>query len=104
MVEIIDEASFEEKVLGAQGPVLVDFFSLHCMPCKKMEPVLEEVAEDYAGRMAVYKMEVGACYMLAHALGVESFPTFIVFEDGQRRATAIGPKPKEVLLDYLGLA
>ena len=103
MVELITQEEFQEKVLEAKGPVVVDFYSLHCMPCKKMDPVIEEVAEELADTVKIYKMEVNDNYALATACGVSSFPTCILFQDGELIYRVIGPRTKETFIQELEL-
>lgn len=104
MVEIITVEQFEEKVLKADKPAIVDFFSLHCMPCKKLDPVFEQVAEEYADAAYFYKMEVNQNYFLATSCGVNSFPTTIVFRDGDLAFRIIGPRDHDTLVKELELA
>ena len=103
MVEIITTEQFEEKVLKSDVPAIVDFYSLHCMPCKKLDPVFEEVAAEYADVARFFKMEVNQNYFLATSCGVNSFPTTIVFRDGELAFRVIGPRDKETLIDELEL-
>lgn len=95
----ISGAEFQEKVLGASEPVLVDFFATWCGPCKMMAPVIDEVAAEKAGQASVYKIDIDDNLEIAQQYGVMSIPTFIVFKDGQPAAKALGAQPKEKILD-----
>lgn len=99
MVSPITTEEFQEKVLDAQGPVLVDFFATWCGPCKMMAPVLDEVAQEVAA--PVYKVDVDRETPLAQRYNVLSVPTLIVFKDGAPAQQFVGVQPKPVLLDAL---
>ncbi len=101
MAQVISSSEFESKVLGAQGPVLVDFFATWCGPCKMLAPILDEVAQEVQGKAAVYKVDVDASPDLAQRYNVMSVPTLIVFENGQIKRTTMGAQPKQNLLALL---
>lgn len=101
MAQVISSQEFEEKVMRAQGPVLVDFFAVWCGPCKMMAPALDEVAEGVAGKAAVYKVDVDQSPDLAQRYGIMSVPTLVVFENGMVKRTAMGAQPKANLLALL---
>lgn len=101
MAQVISSQEFEQKVMQAQGPVLVDFFATWCGPCKMLAPVLDEVAGEVAGRAAVYKVDVDQSPDIAQRYGIMSVPTLIVFEGGKVKRTAMGAQPKASLLALL---
>ena len=89
--------NFQEEVLDAKQPVLVDMFATWCGPCKMMSPVIEELAEEYEGQVKVGKVDIDADSELAAQYGIMSVPTFLVFKDGQISDKIIGAVPKEIL-------
>jgi thioredoxin 1 len=88
MREVTDE-TFADDVLGASGPVVVDFWAPWCGPCKAIEPALEELALD------VVKLDIDANPRTAQRYGVLSLPTVILFADGEPRETVYGARPKK---------
>ena len=99
MAQQISAADFQEKVLSADKPVLVDFFATWCGPCKMMAPVIEEVAAEMDGQAYVYKLDIDESMDIARGLSIMSVPTFIVFKDGQAAARIMGAQPKEAILE-----
>ncbi len=96
------DASFNQDVLQSDVPVLVDFWAVWCGPCKAIAPVLEELADDYAGKAKVVKVDVDQNKQIAAQFGIRSIPTLFVFKGGEKVETAIGLQSKEqlaVLLD-----
>ncbi len=93
--------NFEEKVLKADKPVLVDFWATWCMPCRMIAPVVEEIAEETDGKAYVGKVNVDEQGELAARYRVSSIPTLIVFENGQEQRRTVGAQDKEALLDFL---
>lgn len=86
--------NFDSTVVNASTPVLVDFWAAWCMPCRMIAPIIEELAEDYEGKMAVGKIDIDECPALAEKFGVMSIPTLILFKDGQPVEKAVGVQPK----------
>ena len=82
MAEILKEENFKEKVTEAKGTVMVDFFATWCGPCKMIASAVEQLAEDYAGKAAVYKLDVDEAQEIAQEYKVMSIPTLIFFKDG----------------------
>ncbi len=97
----ITEAEFEQKVLTASKPVLVDFFATWCGPCKVMAPILEEVAQGVKDAAEIYKVDVDQAFTLAQRYNIMSVPTLLVFENGAVSKQFVGVTPKQVLLDAL---
>ncbi len=78
-----DDKSFEAEVVQADRPVLVDFSASWCGPCKKLEPVVHEIAADYEGRLKVVKVDIDKAPSTAAKFAVMSVPTLILFRDGE---------------------
>lgn len=97
-------SNFEQEVLSADKPVLVDFWATWCAPCRMLGPVVEEVAEETEGRAIVGKLNVDEEMELARKYRVASIPTLIVFENGQEVRRSVGVIDKEDILELLGLA
>lgn len=102
MAEQINATNFDEKVLQADKPVLVDFFATWCGPCKMMAPVIDEVATELAGQVDIYKLDVDENPEIAQRYGVMSIPTLAVFENGEVKNQTMGAQPKQALLELLG--
>ncbi len=96
MAEIIITAeNFEEEIKQASLPVLLDFWATWCGPCRMVAPIVEEIAEEYDGRLIVGKVDVDEAPELAGAFGVQSIPTIVMMKDGKITETLIGYRPKE---------
>ncbi len=96
-IEVTDK-TFEDLVLKADLPTLVDFWAVWCGPCKMIAPVLEEIAQEYDGQLQVTKLDVDHNNDSAFKYGVMSIPTLILFKDGQPAERIVGFMPKEKLL------
>jgi thioredoxin 1 len=100
----VTSAEFEEKVLKSTVPVLVDFWAEWCGPCKMIGPSIEQLAADYAGRAAVYKVDIEKDGDLAGKFGIMSIPALLVFKDGKVADQMIGAAPKERIAAMLDRA
>jgi thioredoxin 1 len=98
----VTDADFEQQVLKAEQPVLVDFWATWCGPCRMVAPVLEQIAEEADGKLTVVKMDVDQNQNTPARFGIRSIPTMLLFKDGQQVDTIIGYKPKQALLTQLG--
>ena len=90
----ISDSSFDQDVLQAEGPVLVDFWAEWCGPCKMIAPVLEELAGEYDGKLKVCKMDVDANTDTAPKYGIRGIPTLIIFNNGDVAGTNRRPRFK----------
>ncbi len=102
-VVTITKDNFQQVVLDAQGPILVDFWASWCGPCKMLSPLVDEVAAETAGKAVVGKVNVDEQPELAQKFGVMSIPTLLVFNKGEVVQTSVGAVPKAKILALLGL-
>jgi thioredoxin 1 len=96
-VKEVTDASFQTEVLGSQVPVVVDFWAPWCGPCKMVGPIVEQLAEEYAGKIAFAKMNTDDNPATPTKLGIRGIPTLIVYKDGQEVERLAGYAPKPVL-------
>ncbi len=88
-------SEFEQKVVQSSKPVLVDFWAEWCGPCIALGPTIDALAQEYAGKVEVFKVDVDVEGDLAMQFGVMSIPTLIVFKNGQEFDRLVGVQPKE---------
>lgn len=100
-VQAVTDAQFEEQVLKNSLPVLVDFWAPWCGPCKMAEPVLEELSDEYNGKVVLMKVNVDEEQTHASQLGVMSIPTTILFRDGKEVGRQIGFSGKKAFEDLI---
>ncbi len=93
----INDANFEELVLQSDKPVLVDFWAEWCGPCRMVGPIVNELADDYAGRLVVGKVDVDSNPGIASKFGIRNIPTILFFKDGAVVEKHVGAAPKTTL-------
>ena len=98
---VVTDDTFEEAVLKADLPTLVDFWAVWCGPCKMIAPVLEEIGGEYDGQVQIAKLDVDHNNQSAFQYGVMSIPTLILFKGGEPVERIVGFMPKEKLLSKL---
>jgi thioredoxin 1 len=97
----VTDASFDDEVLRADRPVVVDFWAQWCMPCRLVAPVLEEIADEQVGRLIVAKLNVDENPVTAEAYQVRSIPLMGVFSSGELVKSIVGAQPKAAIMDEL---
>lgn len=97
----VTDDTFEQEVLKADGPVLVDYWAEWCGPCKMIGPVLEEVAKDYAGRIKIAKLNIDENPATPPKYGIRGIPTLMLFKNGNVEATKVGALSKSQLSAFI---
>src|SRR5256885_13573216 len=94
----VNDANFEQEVLKSESPVLIDFWAPWCGPCKAIAPIVEELADQYVGKLKVVKMNVDDNPRTAGSFGIRGIPTLLVIKDGQVKQQIVGAVPKANLV------
>ncbi|MGE8355462.1 MAG: thioredoxin TrxA [Microvirgula sp.] len=97
----VTDASFEEEVLKAQGPVLVDYWAEWCGPCKMIAPILDEIAKEYDGKLKITKLNIDQNEGTPPKYGIRGIPTLMIFKDGNVVATKVGALAKSQLTAFV---
>jgi thioredoxin 1 len=100
-ITTLSDASFDEHVKSSEVPVLVDFWAEWCGPCKVIAPILEEIAEEQAGKLQIVKLNIDDNLEVTRRYDVMSIPTLLLFKDGEPQARLVGAKPKGQLLQEI---
>ncbi|WP_068825068.1 thioredoxin TrxA [Pseudomonas sp. BMS12] len=97
----VSDTSFEDDVIKAEGPVLVDYWAEWCGPCKMIAPVLDEIAQTYQGKLKVCKLNIDENQETPPKYGVRGIPTLMLFKNGNVEATKVGALSKSQLAAFL---
>jgi thioredoxin 1 len=97
----LTDSDFEEKVLKAEGPVLVDYWAEWCGPCRMIAPSLAAAAQEYQGKLTVAKLNIDENPATPQKYGVRGIPTLMIFKDGEVEATKVGALPKNQLYAFI---
>jgi thioredoxin 1 len=99
-VAVTDE-TFEQSVLKAEGPVLVDFWAEWCGPCKQIAPALDQISSELAGHVTIAKLNIEESPTTPTKYGVRGIPTMMLFKDGHMASMKVGAMPKQKILEWL---
>ena len=97
----VSDSEFDETVLKANGPVLVDYWAEWCGPCKMIAPLLDQVAKEYEGKLTVVKINIDENQKTPAHYGVRGIPTLMVFKDGEIEGTKVGAMAKGDLIKLI---
>ena len=94
---VVDDANFDQTVLQSKTPVLVDFWAAWCRPCLMVAPILDELAEEYSGRVSIARLDVDQNAKTAVKYSIMAIPNLIIFKDGKPASQIVGYRPKAEL-------
>jgi thioredoxin 1 len=101
MIEIINSMNFDEKVLSAEGEVVVEFFATWCPHCQRMAPIVDELADELFGRVTFFRVDIDESPDLASEYAPNGFPTFVVIEGGRVMRDVTGEQARSELLRFI---
>jgi thioredoxin 1 len=101
MPKQVTDSSFQDDVLGASGPVVVDFWAEWCGPCKQIAPALEEISNEMGDRVTIAKINIDDNPETPSTYGVRGIPTLIMFKNGEVTDTKVGALPKSQLMQWI---
>lgn len=97
----IDDSTFEKEVLNAEGITIVDFWAPWCGPCRKMGPLLDEIAEEYKNQVKVVKINTDENLKTATEYQISSLPSVFIFKNGEAKETMVGLMPKSTIISNI---
>ena len=97
----VSDQSFEEEVLKADGPVLIDYWAEWCGPCKMIAPILEQLADEYGEKIKIAKLNIDDNPETPPKYGIRGIPTLMLFKNGNVEATKVGAVSKSQLIDFI---
>ena len=97
----VTDDSFDEEILKAEGPVLVDYWADWCGPCKMIAPILDEIADEYTGKLKVAKLNIDENPNTPPKFGIRGIPTLMLFKGGNVEATKVGAVSKSQLAAFI---
>ncbi len=97
----INDTSFEQEVITSQIPVVVDFWATWCGPCRKLGPVIEEIAQSYEGKVKFAKVNIEECIDIAKKYAISGLPSLLVFKDGEPVERMAGLMPKSTIISNI---
>lgn len=100
----VTDASFADDVLASNIPVLVDFWAAWCGPCKMIAPILDDLAEQFAGKIKIAKVDVDANKEVPGKFNIRGIPTLLIFKNGQVESTKVGALSKAQLVEFINSA
>jgi thioredoxin 1 len=101
LTKAVSDESFQQDVLDAKGAVLVDFWAEWCGPCRMIAPILEEIAQEYRGKLTIAKVNIDDNPETPSTYAVRGIPTMILFQDGKPVDTKVGAMPKSQMKDWI---
>ncbi|OAY23537.1 thioredoxin M-type, chloroplastic [Manihot esculenta] len=100
-VQAVTDSSWDNLVIASETPALVEFWAPWCGPCRMIAPVIDELAKEYAGKIACFKVNTDECPNIANKYGIRSIPTVLFFNKGEKKESVIGAVPKTTLSSTL---
>lgn len=97
----VTDDTFDQEIIKAEGPVLVDYWADWCGPCKMIAPILDEIAEEYSGRLKVAKLNIDENPNTPPKFGIRGIPTLMLFKGGNVEATKVGAVSKSQLTAFI---
>ncbi|MGD0418577.1 MAG: thioredoxin [Xanthobacteraceae bacterium] len=101
MVDKVTDATFDQDVLKASGPVVVDFWAEWCVPCRMISPALEEISNSLNGKVKIVKLNVDENPATTTKYGIMSIPTLMLFKNGELASRQVGAAPKQKLEQWI---